>query len=104
MICILGCLDNKEGKEICSEMLKWLEKEHSVFVVHQAPPGKEFEYPAIKKVLDCAIQLNEPVLYLHTKGAGNPIPTYYKERMMAPEVNYPKEAAPRHHRNYLFSR
>lgn len=94
MICILGCLDNKEGKEICAEMLEWLEKEHSVFVVHQTPPGKEFEYPAIKKVLDCAIQLNEPILYVHTKGAGNPIPPCYKERMMAPEVHYPKAAKP----------
>ncbi len=94
MICILGCLDNDAGKKICAEMLEWLEKEHSVCVVHQEPPGKEFEYPAIKKTIECAISLNEPVLYVHTKGAGNLIPSCYKERMMAPDVTFPKEATP----------
>jgi hypothetical protein len=94
MICILGCLDNRNGLIICSEMLEWLEKEHTVLVVHQEPPGKAFEYPAIKMALETSIEKNEPVLYLHTKGAGNPIPTYYKERMMAKEVNYPKSAKP----------
>lgn len=94
MICILGCLDNEAGLSICKEMLEWIKKEHDVFVVHQAPPGIQFEYPAIKKVLDTAVLLNEPVLYLHTKGAGNPIPSCYKERMMAPTVNFPKEAKP----------
>lgn len=94
MICILGCLDNNEGLEICKEMLSWLEKEHNVYVIHQAPPGNEFEYPAIKHVLEASIRLNEPVLYLHTKGAGNPIPECYKTRMMSPIVNYPKSAKP----------
>lgn len=94
MICILGCLDNEEGLKICQEMRSWLDKEHAVFVVHQAPPGSKFEYPAIKCVLDTAISLNEPVLYLHTKGAGNKIPVNYKTAMMAPGVNYPKDAKP----------
>lgn len=30
------------------------------------------EYPAIKYACDTAIEMNEPVLYLHTKGAANP--------------------------------
>lgn len=94
MICILGCLDTEEGLKICEEMCEWLDKEHSVFVVHQAPPGNKFEYPAIKRVIDAAITLNEPVLYLHTKGAANKIPLNYKTAMMSPEVKFPKEAKP----------
>lgn len=94
MICILGCLDTEEGLKICKEMREWLDKEHSVFVVHQTPPGNMFEYPAIKYAIDTAITLNEPVLYLHTKGAGNKIPLNYKTAMMSPNVNFPKEAKP----------
>lgn len=94
MICILGCLDTEEGLKICEEMREWLDKEHSVFVVHQAPPVNKFEYPAIKCVIEAAITLNEPVLYLHTKGAGNKIPLNYKTAMMSPNVNFPKEAKP----------
>lgn len=94
MICILGCLDNEEGLKICQEMRAWLDKEHSVFVVHQTPPGSKFEYPAIKCALDTAISLNEPVLYLHTKGSGNPIPSNYKNFMMHESVNFPKDAKP----------
>ena len=94
MICILGCLDNEEGLKICQEMRSWLDKEHSVFVVHQAPPGSKFEYPAIKCALDTSIRLNEPVLYLHTKGSGNPIPSNYKNFMMHESVNFPKDAKP----------
>lgn len=92
MVCILGCLDTEEGLKICKEMREWLDKEHSVFVVHQAPPGNKFEYPAIKCAIDTAITLNEPVLYLHTKGAANKIPLNYKTAMMSPDVKFPKEA------------
>ena len=94
MICILGCLDTKNGLIICKEMRSWLDTEHDVFEVHQEPPGKLFEYPAIKCAVNAAITVNEPVLYLHTKGAYNLIPTHYKVSMMAPCVNFPKEAKP----------
>ena len=94
MICILGCLDNEAGLEICKEMRSWLDSEHSVFVVHQNPPGNKFEYPAIKCALETSVLLNEPVLYLHTKGAGNKVPRDYKNYMMSPKVNYPKDAKP----------
>lgn len=93
MICILGCLDTDLGLKICDEMLSHL-SEHTTFVVHQKPPGNEYEYPAISKVLNCAITLNEPVLYVHTKGAGNKIPYNYKTAMMAPAINFPKDAIP----------
>ena len=94
MICILGCLDNEAGLEICKEMRSWLDSEHSVFVVHQNPPGNKFEYPAIKCALETSVLLNEPVLYLHTKGAGNKVPRDYKNYMMSPKVSYPKDAKP----------
>ncbi len=94
MVCILGVLKNKDGLTIKEEMLSWLTKYYDVFCVEQEPPGLEFEYPAIKCVLNTAITLNEPVLYLHTKGSGNKIPTNYKEFMMHSSVNYPKTAKP----------
>jgi len=94
MLCVLGSLLNDDGKLIKEEMLSWLNKEHNVLCVDQEPPGKYFEYPAIQEALKLSIQSNQPVLYLHTKGAGNPIPSYYKERQMAPCVNYPKNAKP----------
>jgi len=94
MICILGCLNTKNGLIICKEMRSWLDTEHNVFEVHQEPPGKLFVYPAIKCAVDTAITMNEPVLYLHTKGAANPYPLHYKESMMASCVNYPKNAKP----------
>jgi hypothetical protein len=94
MICVFGCLDNKEGMSIYKEMMTWLNKEHEIIEIHQEPPGKEFEYPAIKCAIETSIKSNKPILYLHTKGAGNPIPSYYKERMMSDDVNYPSEAKP----------
>lgn len=94
MICILGCLDTDEGKRICDEMEYWLKKEHDVFTVHQNPPGTLFEYPAIKTVIQTAITMDEPVLYLHTKGAGNPIPKDYQHRMMHRTINFPATAKP----------
>lgn len=78
MICIFGCLLNDEGKKIKQEMLAWLNKYHSVFCVDRIPPNTECEYPFILKVIDCCIKINEPVLYLHTKGAGNPVSKAWK--------------------------
>ena len=94
MVCILGCLDTDEGKRIREEMRTWLDKEYDVFEVHQAPPGVMFEYPAIEKAFKTSICLNEPVLYLHTKGAANPIPLNYKTAMMSPLVHFPANAKP----------
>lgn len=71
MICIFGVLLTRNGLRIKNEMLNWLKPIFDVFVVEQDPPGKLVEYPAIKKALECSIEMNEPVLYLHTKGAAN---------------------------------
>lgn len=94
MRCILGCLDTDTGLKICDEMLEWLKPCHDVKVIHQEPPGVKFEYPAIAEAIDLAITTNEPVLYLHTKGAANLIPGNYKVSMMADCVNYPATAVP----------
>lgn len=75
MLVVLGCLMNEAGKKIKTEMLDKL-KEHNVFCVEQEPPGKLFEYPAIKCTGKMAVDMNEPVLYIHTKGAGNAVPWY----------------------------
>ena len=53
-------------------MLSWLKPIYEVFCVEQEAPGILYEYPAIKMAADLAVDLNEPVLYLHTKGAAMP--------------------------------
>lgn len=94
-LCVLGSLITEEGKKIKMEMLKWLEPFYDVLCIDQDPPGKLFEYPAIKCALKLAIDMNQPVLYIHTKGAGNPIPSYANnKRMMNPRFNVPKTAKP----------
>lgn len=92
MLCVLGCLDTKYGKQIANEMLNWLKPEHNVLEIHQEPPGKLFEYPAINYVIRLAIDTNEPVLYVHTKGAGNPIPPQYKKYIINKNINVPETA------------
>jgi len=53
-------------------MLNWLESRYEVFVIEQESPGKLYEWPALKFAADLSENSMEPVLYLHTKGAGNP--------------------------------
>ncbi len=95
MLAVLGVLKTEAGIEIKKEMLSWLEKEHDVLCIEQEPPGIEFEYPAIKAAIRLSIDMNEPVLYLHTKGAANKIPLNYKTAMMAATVNFPISAKPK---------
>lgn len=73
MICILGCLLTEAGIQIKSEMLSHF-KEHTIFCVEQEPPGKYAEYPALYYTIKAALDFKRPILYCHTKGAGNPIP------------------------------
>lgn len=82
-LCVFGCLLTEEGKKIKEEMLKWLNPNYNVLCIKQEPPGKLFEYPALKYAIKIAIELNQPVLYIHTKGAGNPV------RGTAPCAAYP---------------
>ena len=71
-LCVLGSLLTEEGKHIKTEMLDWLTKEYNVLCIDQEPPGKLFEYPAIYYTIKLAISEQEPVLYVHTKGAAYP--------------------------------
>ena len=70
--CVLGVLKTEEGLRIKAEMLAWLEPKYEVFVIEQEVPGKLYEWPALKFAADLSENSMEPVLYLHTKGAGNP--------------------------------
>src|SRR5574344_825579 len=68
--CVLGVLKTEEGIRIKEEMLGWLNEKYDVTLVEVDPPNDiEFELPFIKKACAVAIESNEPVLYLHTKGA-----------------------------------
>lgn len=73
--CILGVLLTPAGLEIEQYMLSWLTQAYNVIAVRQPAPGTMFEYPALRYAQLYAIQNNEPVLYLHTKGAANPCRT-----------------------------
>ncbi len=68
--CVLGVLKTEEGLRIKEEMIGWLNEKYDIITVEVDPPNDiEFEYPFIKKACEVAIESNEPVLYLHTKGA-----------------------------------
>lgn len=72
--CVLGVLKSEEGLKIKEEMLSWLSPLYDVICVEQEAPGELFEYPAIKMACDISENTYQPVLYIHTKGAGNPRP------------------------------
>lgn len=68
--CVLGVLKTELGLKIKEEMLAWLEPVYDVTLIEVDPPNDiEFELPFIKKACEVSIESNEPVLYLHTKGA-----------------------------------
>lgn len=69
MYCILSILDTDKGNKIADDMIIWLRKSYNIITVKHN--GQRFEYPGIKVAIDKSIELNEPVLYLHTKGAFN---------------------------------
>lgn len=69
--CVLGVLKTEEGLRIKEEMLCWLRDKYDVITVEQNAPGKLLEYPALKLAVETAIEFNEPILYIHTKGAAN---------------------------------
>jgi len=77
-LCVLGVLKTSTGLCIKNDMLSWLNPIYNVLCIEQDPPGKLFEYPAIKYALRLSAESNEPVLYIHTKGASNPYTWYQK--------------------------
>lgn len=67
--CVLNVLDNDKGHEICSYMLSWLIPKYDVItILHD---GGGYEYHGLKYMRELSITTDEPVLYLHTKGAYN---------------------------------
>lgn len=67
--CVLGVLKTELGLKIKEEMLAWLSPLYDVITIEQEAPGVLYEYPGIKMAASIAVECNEPVLYLHTKGA-----------------------------------
>lgn len=93
-LAVLGVLKTEYGIAARTEMLEWLQKSYNVLTVEQEPPGSLYEYPAILLALDLASKTGEPVLYLHTKGAGNPHPVQARIReMWAKEFGNPERSA-----------
>lgn len=82
MKCVFGILKTVEGINIADEMRKWLLPMYKVIEVRQNPPGELYEYPALSLAFDLAAKCNEPVLYIHTKGAANVSPIQGEIRRM----------------------
>ena len=68
-LCVLGCIDTLEGREIAGEMLCWLKWYYDVHEVWH--DGTLYEQPALRYAQDLSKLTGQPVLYLHTKGACN---------------------------------
>lgn len=77
---VLGVLKTARGIVIRDEILEHL-KEHNFLKIEQDVQGNRAEYPAIKYAIKMAIDTDEPVLYLHTKGAANSVPTIQPGRV-----------------------
>lgn len=78
LLCVFGVLKTPKGLVIKDKITNYLTKRFNILYIEQEPPGKLFEYPAIKYALRMAIEMNEPVLYIHTKGAADPQHTWYQ--------------------------
>ena len=74
--CVIGILDTPRGVDIGDELIQSFQEDYFIIpVVHN---GSRFEYPAIKCALEESVRINGPVLYIHTKGAGNSNPALSK--------------------------
>lgn len=78
MLAVMGVLKTEKGLIIKEKITKYLKPRFDILYIEQDPPGKLFEYPAIKYALQLAIETNEPVLYIHTKGAADPCHAWYQ--------------------------
>ena len=73
--CILGVYETLNGLDIAGEMSIWLKKQYKLFKVTQEPiEGNLYEFPALLFASEFCQRINEPVLYIHTKGAANTTP------------------------------
>ena len=78
MLAVMGVLKTEKGLIIKEKISNYLKPRFDILYIEQEPPGVLFEYPAIKYALKLAIEMNEPVLYIHTKGAADPLHTWYQ--------------------------
>lgn len=78
MLCVMGVLKTQNGLLIKERISSYLKPRFDILYIEQEPPGVLYEYPAIKYALKLAIDMNEPVLYIHTKGAANPFKAWYQ--------------------------
>ena len=74
----MGVLKTAKGLIIKERLTKYLKPRFDILYIEQEPPGKLYEYPAIKYALKLAIEMDEPVLYIHTKGASDPHHMWYQ--------------------------
>lgn len=66
---VFGIADTPDGHDIADEMMCWLFQEYEVHaVIHD---GKLFEQPALRYAQRLSLLTDQPVLYIHTKGAYN---------------------------------
>lgn len=78
MLCVMGVLKTEKGLKIKERITNYLQPNFDILYIEQDPPGNLYEYPAIKYTLKLAIEMNEPVLYIHTKGAADPNHAWYQ--------------------------
>lgn len=79
-LCVFGIMTNEAGLRIASEMRAWLQHRYELHeVLHD---GSQFELPALREAQRLSIERNEPVLYIHTRGAVNTYPTTVPTRRM----------------------
>lgn len=74
----MGVLKTKKGLKIKEKITNYLKPRFDILYIEQDPPGKLFEYPGIYYAIKLAIDTNEPVLYIHTKGAADPYNMWYQ--------------------------
>lgn len=79
MLAVMGVLKTKKGLIIKDKISNYLKERFNILYIEQEPPGTLYEYPAIKYALKLAIEMNEPVLYIHTKGAADPYNMWYQK-------------------------
>lgn len=85
MKCIFSIMNCPLGNKIANEMIVWLKPLFDVTEVYHN--GKEWEWPGINAACALSLSINEPVLYIHTKGAGHdnsaqkPIRDFWKKEL-----------------------
>lgn len=79
-ICVFGIMDNPNGQTIADEMNRWLKRYYNVVEVWH--DGSRFELPALEMAQRVCLEHNEPVLYIHTRGAVNMWKTTIPTRRM----------------------